>query len=151
MKLKTEQLTTKKFRLRIIRKVELSRSFHLVNIQSTCLRFELVQMIHCIRVSVTRGIKIFKASGEAGGSMLVRRALLIDEDGHRSGRKPLLFALVKRVLFVDRFSLVSEREGSIARIPFFWYRLDKCNCIMGIWGYEIVNLVVMISEQFGTN
>ncbi|KRX85313.1 hypothetical protein T06_1336 [Trichinella sp. T6] len=43
MKLKTEQLTTKKFRLRIIRKVELSRSFHLVNIQSTCLRFELVQ------------------------------------------------------------------------------------------------------------
>ncbi|KRX57793.1 hypothetical protein T09_12203 [Trichinella sp. T9] len=77
MKLKTEQLTTKKFRLRIIRKVELS------------------------------------PSGEAGGSMLVRRALLIDEDGHRSGRKPLLFALV--------------------------------------WGYEIVNLVVMISEQFGTN
>ncbi|KRY53795.1 hypothetical protein T03_12747, partial [Trichinella britovi] len=96
LKLKTEQLTTKKFRLRIIRKVELSR-----------------------------GIKIFKASGEAGDSMLVRRALLIDEDGHRSGRKPLLFALVKRVLFVDRFSLVSEREGSIARIPSFWYRLDK--------------------------
>ncbi|KRX21768.1 hypothetical protein T07_11741 [Trichinella nelsoni] len=120
MKLKTEQLTTKKFRLRIIRKGR------------------TIPMIHCIRVSVT-------PSGEAGGSMLVRRALLIDEDGHRIGRKPLLFAL-ECCLWID---FPWSQRGKEALLVYLFLVSPRQSGI--VWGYEIVNLVVMISEQFGTN
>ncbi|KRY34213.1 hypothetical protein T01_6076 [Trichinella spiralis] len=111
MKLKTEQLTTKKF------------------------------LIHLFTIVGMRGIKIFKASGEAGDSMLVRRALLIDEDGHRSGRKPLLFAL-ECCLWID-FSW--SQRGKEALLVYLFLVSPRQSGI--VWGYEIVNLVVMISEQ----
>ncbi|KRZ09036.1 hypothetical protein T11_3536 [Trichinella zimbabwensis] len=63
---------------------------------------------------------------------------------------------IKRELFVNEFSFVSEKEGSIAFRPLFWYRRDKtfycCIAIYPVLSYEIMHLVVvMISEQFDTN